>query len=534
MARNLWFTSSTSFNMNGDGETTFAGLYSCKLNEETGRCDDQQTVTDVLEINGDRQRGIYLTNVLLNDSKTKVYAGHFDTAFEVLWAPLDDGRPPTFQSFFRTPRLIYTDKSRGQNCESYETRFAFYEVLPIAYTVDEDESLLISWEGYFQDCEDPVQAEKGLVWTVGISQVDPACTRQNLLVSFTDCTSVVSIFYRGWYGKSHRLATGFAMSMSPANRRLFYLTVQDHRLDGGEGDTNEVWVMPEGVFSQPNILSTPDVPGVKGILSVRIVPDASTIRLSLDENKVPRALCRTVYDQGVYCHSIELEDDGETIAIRGTPILSIGPAEVAESCTFKLPNYYTIEKHMSSISTGLEVIWGTDSTPELLLFGCYGHLDGHGNMTTIFRNGTTVQTMVGAYAGSINLGIEILEEETQLPTWTLDPIEGVEETNNDSWVLSMAISLCLLALILLGCFVLKRRRADGRLDNEKSSAPTADKKRISVDSCEDVCVATEEKSAGQLESDAAEPPANQESSEISSQPSSLSNGTMTGAKKLKP
>jgi hypothetical protein len=171
---------------------------------------------------------------------------------------------------------------------------------------------------------------------------------------------------------------------------------------------------------------------------------------------------------------------------------------------------------MSAVSTGLEVIWGPDSTPQLLVFGCYAHLDGRGNMTTIFRNGTTVQTMVGAYAGSINLGIEILEEETQLPTWTLDPIEGAEETNNDSWVVPMATSLCVLAVILLSCFVLKRRRADGRSDSEKSLAPTADKERTSVDSCEDVCVTTEEKSAGQLESDAAEPPANQESSEISS------------------
>jgi hypothetical protein len=267
--------------------------------------------------------------------------------------------------------------------------------------------------------------------------------------------------------------------------------VQD-RSTSDEGGMNKVWVMPEGIHIRPTALLTPDVPAIWGFFGTRIIRDVSTLRLWLDENGIPRSLCRTAYDQGVYCHKIILEDDGDTIDLRADddeePLLSIGPGQVAESCTIPEADHYTLEKQMSPMTTGLEVVWGDDGTPEMLVFGCWGQLGGRGNMTTAFRNGTTLKTMSGAYPGSILTGIDVPElNEISGDSFTnITHQDDVKSNNDDNLVLPLTVSLLsLLALVLLGFFVARKRRrrrqADGRSTTfEKTGSQTS---VMEVDDC---------------------------------------------------
>jgi hypothetical protein len=140
-----------------------------------------------------------------------------------------------------------------------------------------------------------------------------------------------------------------------------------------------------------------------------------------------------------------------------------------------------LEKQMSPMTTGLEVVWGDDGTPEMLVFGCWGQLGGRGNMTTAFRNGTTLQTMSGAYPGSILTGIDVPElDEIRGDSMSNIPLpdDDVESDDDDNLVLPLTVSLLsLLALLLLGFFIVRKRRRrqlDGRsITFEKSSSQTS-------------------------------------------------------------
>jgi hypothetical protein len=455
MTKKLWFTSSLSTNMNGEDRPTFPGLYSCNLDEITGRCDDSETVVDSVYQNGERDRGLDLSNVILNDSETKLLALLTDTFWEILWAPIDEGGSNLF-SYFRIPKMVSTDKSKGKNCEAYESRYAYYEVLPVAFFVDENDAVYISWEGFFQDCEDPFEVENGLVWSIGVSQVDPSCAMTDKIQSFDECTSPVSLFYRGLLGQDRRLGNGFGMSMSPANRRLFYLTTVNRGFD--QGNKNELWIMPDGIHKRPNILATPNVPGISAYLATRIIPDVTTIRLSLDGNGLPQYICQTVYDKGVYCHSIEIDDDDVNINASGEPIFTVDENQVAESCTLAQSSYLDIETYMSPLTTGLEVLWAEDGSPELVMFGCFGRLQGRGNMTTVFRDGTMVQTMPGAYPGTILFGTNLPESAAFLGDTTAMPLIGDGSEEARSFVMPLGLTLGFLVFVLIVRIFYRRKR----------------------------------------------------------------------------
>lgn len=469
--------------MNGEGRTTLPGLYSCTLDESTGRCDESRKVVDTLyQHDGDRHRGVDLSNVILNDSKTKVYAGYFEgPMWQLFWAPLEEEPDSMLQVYFSLPRVVYTNKSKGHDCSQYDSRFAFYEVIPVDYVVDENDNVFISWEGYFQDCQDPEDAPKGLVWSIGVSQVNLNCTMSKGVVSFDDCTTVTSIFYRGYVGKGRRLGHGFAMSLSGANGRLFYLTVQNSEYSYSIRD-NEIWVMPDGIHKDPFIMSTPNVPEVMGYLSVqKIIPDVSTLRLSLDENRLPRALCRTVYNKGIYCHTVEMEEFGPLIEIRGEPILSIGEDQVAESCTIPESPFYDVQAYMSPMSTGLEVLWGEDGLPDLFVFGCYGKLAGRGNMTTVFRDERMVQTMEGAYPGSILLGTDLPKTEPYYDPMS-NMVPGKSPDNDLSLALPLVLSSGFIAVIVVVWIAWKRRhKTTSAATSSKSTPPMIEIEIVSSD-----------------------------------------------------
>jgi len=73
-------------------------------------------------------------------------------------------------------------------------------------------------------------------------------------------------------------------------------------------------------------------------------------------------------------------------------------------------SHHIITQQLPPVSTGLEVVWGENpqgTKPERLFFGCYGEIDGLGNLTTANADGTIHQTMHGAHAGTILLGPQV-------------------------------------------------------------------------------------------------------------------------------
>jgi hypothetical protein len=431
--------------MGGGFETTFPGIFSCSFDESIGKCVGRpNTLVDSTFIDGDRDRGVDLSNIRLSGWKNKVFALRTDTYWEILWAPLDTdisngpaGGVSTMLSYFRLPKLVYTDKSKGHDCGKYTngTRFAYYEVLPVAFTVDENDDVFISWEGFYQDCEDSFESENGLVWSIGVNKVDRNCVLSNDIQDFSKCTSPHSIFYKGWIGKDRRLGNGIDIGQSPINRPLFYLTIVNRAFSGG--NLNELWVAPPGLHKRPTIVPTANIPAASPYQTTRIIPDIASIKLSLDENRQARSICQTVYDDGVYCYDFEIEDDGVDIVASSNssePMFVVTKEQVAESCTMDT-NVNGGEDYMSGLTTGLEVVWGSDHIPDIVLFGCYGRLPDQGNMTAVFRDGSVNQIYPGAYPGSLLFGIDVTQDGGDFywsdePPVPFDPQMGVG--NDDS------------------------------------------------------------------------------------------------------
>lgn len=454
--KTLWYSSTPSTSMGHDGRqaTPFPGIFSCVFDESTGRClGSAETLVDTTFINGDRQRGAHLSNVRLNARENYLFALRTDSLWEILWAPLDSSNtndntsssPISLQSYFRIPKLIYTDKAQGQECGKYNgTRFAYFEVLPVAFVVDENNDVFISWEGYFQDCDDMVESANGLVWSIGINKVDQKCAMSDNIQSFDQCTSPYSIFYRGLLGKDHRLGNGLDMSSSPANRQLFYLTVVNRAY--GVDNTNELWVAPPGIHKRPSIVPTPQMPSTTGYQATRIIPDVASIRLNLDDNKLPRSVCQTAYTKGVYCFSFQIDDDGQDVIAHSEdtgPIFAVSEDVVADSCTIDT-NVNEGEEYMSRMTTGLEVIWGSDNRPEVVLFGCYGRLPDRGNMTAVFRDGSVTQILPGAYPGSLLFGTNITNPGRGAFLSDMQSVQGKDDTGiNTGIIVSIVISIAI-------------------------------------------------------------------------------------------
>ena len=430
--------------------TTFPGVYSCTLDVATGRCDDSmppEIVVDSVLVDQSRSRGVDVSNLKLSASKNMLFGLRTDNLWEILRAPLagdsdDDatlsGSTGTFLSYFRIPKLVYTDPSKGQTCANYydgsgaqNQRFAYYEVLPVAFSLDENDDVYISWEGYFQDCTDEEVAGDGLVWSIGVNKVDKRCVATDYLQSFNNCTTPATIFYRGYVGKDRRLGNGLAFSSSPSGRQLVYVSAIN-RAFGVDG-SNELWVAPAGIHNRPTIVPAPGIPSVGAFQATRIIPDVASINLNLDSNRLPRGYCQTVYNEGVHCYKFRIEDDGETLNATTTSselIFVVSKEQIEGSCAMDT-SVSGGEWWMSGLSTGLEVIWGADGRPDAVLFGCYGRLSGQGNMTTVLRDGSVVQTLTGAYPGSLLFGVDLVRDrDDSILVWGDDRFNP-QDSNND-------------------------------------------------------------------------------------------------------
>lgn len=478
-----------STSMGGGRQTTFPGVFSCSFDESTGRCSETNTpgtVVDATVIGGDRDRGVNLSNILLNAGKRKLLALRTDTFWEILWAPLDsniysttEGSATSLLPYFRIPKEVYSDESKGQDCGAYTgTRFAYYEVIPVAFAIDDNEDVYISWEGYFQDCEDPVESENGLVWSVGVNKINRSCIMTDRVQSFAECTSPHAVFYRGLIGKDRRLGSGLAISMSPKKRQLFYLSIVNRAYE--MDNASEIWVSPQGIHKTPSIVPTPKLPNPTAYQATRIIPDVASIQLDLDSDQLPRAVCQTVYDQGVYCYEFGIQDDGEDIvpySDNAEPTFVVTKEQVAESCVIDT-NINGGEDYMSGLTTGLQVVWGEDHHPDLVIFGCYGRLSDRGNMTTVFRDGTAVQVIQGAYPGSILFGIDMNQDNRDIFWSDVTPVpvaeddfEATTKDTNTGLILGIVFA-ALFGMLVLGGFVLYMR---GKANNGGSTFSTLSK-----------------------------------------------------------
>ncbi len=479
--------------MSGGLETTFPGIFSCAFDESKGRCiGSAETLADTTIIGGKRERGAHLSNIRLGSSENKLFALRTDSLWEILWAPLDfsdtyassSTSATSLLSYFRIPKTIYTDQTRGQDCGKYNgTRFAYYEVLPVAFGVDENDDVFISWEGYFQDCADAIESENGLVWSIGINKVERKCLMSDNVQSFGECSTPFSILYRGLLGKDRRLGNGLEMSSSPAGRRLFYLTVVNRAYE--VDNANELWVAPPGIHKLPNVIPTPGIPGATGYQATRIIPDVASLRLKVDSDKLPRSVCQTAYTKGVFCFSFQIEDDGENVVAYSEdtePIFVVNEQQVIDSCVIDT-SVGEGEEYMSGMTTGLEVVWGSDDRPDVVLFGCYGRLAERGNMTAVLRDGSATQVLPGAYPGSLLFGIEVPNQGrdffwgdvTSVP---VGEIQGVESAKEPKWSIGIIVSILFSVILFVTIMVLWYSRA--KSNETLPASATSEKGHVST------------------------------------------------------
>ena len=413
-----------------------------------------------------------------------VYARTHDiqrNSFEIIKATINDpkqlstGKPPYFVPYFRTQSKFDYDDCGFQCCEG--SRESYVQVTPKTFTVindgdddddDDDNEIYIVWDGFYQNCLNPIirsKKQNNLLWTIGISklkQYDPHClinvlnnnnddddegnglsAKEDWDVSFVDCTEVVAIAYQNENGRD-RVATygGFTAVKTTTTTTttaggttqpqvVFFLSIlHSTGIDTGRF-TSEMLVFAEGAhFSK-------DATSVQGFGQVPIdmhffdqpIEDVGTIKVHTkttnNNNNEPDYVCRTVYDEGVFCFPIEYNSETGKIAVSGPALDFVTPSQIRDICTLHIdpPTYqHTTMKGVSTtVTTGLEVIWGNtdgDSStsgvvPEMVIFGCYGEINTKGNLTTVHRDGTIVQTIRGAYPGSILFGVDVLNSATK-------------------------------------------------------------------------------------------------------------------------
>ena len=141
-------------------------------------------------------------------------------------------------------------------------------------------------------------------------------------------------------------------------------------------------------------------------------------------NQQPDYVCRTVYDEGVFCFPVEYSKETGKVVVSGPAHDFVIPSQIKDICTLHIdPTYEHNMKGVSTtVTTGLEVVWGasgrsdaagTSVVPEMVIFGCYGAINTKGNLTSVHRDGTIVQTIPGAYPGSVLFGVEVLNRATK-------------------------------------------------------------------------------------------------------------------------
>lgn len=411
-----------------------------------------------------------ITQVVVDESKSIFYSEYFDgerKSWEIVRASYAS-RPILLQSFFRTDQTNRNNECTMECCDN--AGHTYFQVEPRSYIVD-GEDVFVSWDGFYQDCGDPFASKRGLQWSVGVSKIiqSPGCVLTDGLmpVKFEDCTSPVSIVYQGGAARQTMLGySGMALSQSPSGKRVFYLSVLQnlYGVNGpGEVAVSEVWTMPEGEHYSKNPLAVHKF-GTTQISKEFLenpVDDVGTIRLRLNDDGIATAACRTAYDTGVFCYALGMKD-GSRIEVTEERTY-VTRDQIAESCTVE-SSHYPITNIIPPVSTGLEVIWGEDSPdemPEMLFFGCYGEINGLGNFTTAFADGSIQQTINGGHPGTILFGPDVIPPEKPrgdyIPPELLPPSDSTGRNGPTS--ASRVVGLLGLAILVFSLYSKRRRQS---------------------------------------------------------------------------
>ncbi|KAL3907137.1 MAG: hypothetical protein SGARI_003687 [Bacillariaceae sp.] len=296
----------------------------------------------------------------------------------------------------------------------------YFKVQPRDFVVDNGD-VFVSWDAFYQDCSPgSYTAKAGLKWTVGVSKIlsTPECVGHERddseEVSFAECAEPVAIAFQDSEPRQKLLGyAGFAIGNSKSRKddntpeRLFFLSAL-HQVGLNELN-NEIWIVKEGdVNNGPDVVEIDSVASIDSRFADISVDDVGTIRLRKDENGVPTGLCRTAYDSAIVCHQVRIDDTGA--AELWSKNTYVTKEKVAESCAVVTSDHFPASKLISSVATGLEVFWSDDASddnPDFLVFGCYGEMNYHGNITTAFRDKRTMQTIAGAYPGSVLKGVDV-------------------------------------------------------------------------------------------------------------------------------
>jgi hypothetical protein len=333
------------------GRSTFEGVYTCRYDVTTGQCQGTpMIVTDTFGLTEHGHiphRGIDVMNLQFITTAGQgrreeqfLYAGYFSgkrDSFEILRAHVATNKMNeeeiSFQSFFRTQKSVWKNAAENPlSCDPDKSVGNTYlKVHPrdfVVVDVDIDDSgvvggdVYLSWDGFYQNCSDIYASKKGLQWTVGVSKLiqSPECTLTDGMeeVKFEDCTEVVSIAYQDKTAYETVLGyAGLSSSKLPNGDNLFFLSALDHvnldqKHEGKARLYNELWVIKEGqsyvddpsnrqVFGRVEIDSAfMDVP----------CDDVGSIQLRKDEDGMATGICRSAYDAGIFCNSIDISAEG--------------------------------------------------------------------------------------------------------------------------------------------------------------------------------------------------------------------------------
>ena len=297
------------------------------------------------------------------------------------------------------------------------------------------------------------------MWTIGVSKIrkDPECilNGDGEEVNFELCTDPAAILYQSTTGRSRVLPYGgFTVARSPIGLRMFFLSVLSRDEDDeGHVVSANVWIAPEGaLFSRsPKELQSIGRMPISGAFFEEEVEDTGTIRLHVDDEGVPDHICRTLFNVGVHCFPIAMQDYG-TIHILESETEFVSMKQLHETCYSEVLNkdYWTAK--VSTVATGLEVFWDNDGKPEKVVFGCFGTQGGVGNFTTADSEGNLTHVLNGAYAGSILMGVDFPEEVTS----------PAKETNKNPEGVSVAPSVALLFCFLVATSLFIYTKVSGR------------------------------------------------------------------------
>ena len=316
---------------------------------------------------------------------------------------------------------------------------SYVRVRPSAYAIDHRTGdVFIAWQGFYKDCNPAIRFETTgmLKWSIGISRLmthaeDPTCVSvrkendeplafSDLEQNFARCTVPVSIIYQSSEGRNSALSFGGfvvnpAATEPPSSdvkpRRSFFLSAH---VKDKEGQRNHLWAIPEGgdvtkYQFQRQELTTASL-GYDYMDGYTDNGGNMKVHYNQQTGR-PDHLCRTVFDQGIECMSIDMTEDNDStyFTVTGDSQYLLNNTQVTTFCaptrevTQKdLETIHFIQK--TSIVTGLDVVWNEkDGTPDRIFFGCFGwHSDGR--LGSVDGNGENlIEVFPGAYSGDVML-----------------------------------------------------------------------------------------------------------------------------------